>query len=280
MNPTEIAKFLQDLHRLPSLSTVVLELLSTLNHEDVDSELLVAKIGQDQVLAARTLKLANSSFYGMTVPVATIQDAVSILGRRAIRRLASSAALMVVFPLKSQAGFDAQALWRHAVATAIFAGELARLIRSDEDTAYVAGLLHDVGRLALATQFPDAYAQAMAYRMERTCTVTMAETAILGIDHADAGAALIDHWHLAPSLQQAVAAHHRDVTPDSALLSVIVCTANTLAHALDPEDGSGPVELAVPATTLQRLGVSNIALNAVLEKAALQLAAASGAIDD
>ena len=279
MTPIEIAHFLQEMHRLPSLSAVVLELLSSLNHDEVNSELLVTKIGQDQALSARTLKLANSSFYGMTFRSTTIRDAVSILGSRTVRRLASSAALIVAFPGNLQSGFDVRSLWHHAIATALCAGELARLTQSDQDIAYVAGLLHDVGRLALATQFPNAYDQAMAYRAEHSCSVTTAEMATLGINHSIAGAALIRHWNLALPLQQALASHHSELTQDADLLSVIVQSANAIAHALNLLGEPSVTQLNLPESVLQRLGLDGTAMDALQAKVMQQFIAASSALD-
>ena len=217
---------------LPSLPAVVTELLTSMQNEDVDVQSLCRKITLDQALTAKTLRLANSSFYGMASKVTTIQQAMSILGFRSVRTLLTACSVTGAFPVNS-GGFDFQSFWRHSVATAVAAQKLAPLLRVNPDAAFTAGLLHDIGVLVLATRFKEQYDATLAYRREHDCYMVSAEQAVLGLDHTAVGSALIAHWRFPPEMQQAVSDHHSAYAPGMQALTMVVQAANTLAHALD-----------------------------------------------
>jgi putative nucleotidyltransferase with HDIG domain len=279
MNTRGLEQFLQGIHTLPSLSSAVMELLSSLNQDDIDNDVLATKIGQDPALTARTLKLANSSFYGMSFKSKTLREAVSVLGSRTVRRLATSAAMVDTFSGDIRCGFDVKTLWQHAIAVALCAGELARNSNVNQDMAYVAGLLHDVGRLVLATQRPADYALAMAYRAEHDCSVLQAERHQFDTDHAAVGAALIQHWRLPEELRQAIANHHTAQETDGQMLPLMVMVADAMAHALDLAADPNDAVPSVPLFVWQRLGQDDDTLRSVLNNVNRQFSAASSLLD-
>jgi|SRR5450830_504899 len=233
MNKVVLDEVLRRIHNLPSLPTVVMELLASIDQEDVKIDALAIKIAQDQALTAKTLRLANSSFYGMSNQVNTIHEAIAILGFRTVRSLATTAALLESFSGGIHASFNVAPFWRHALATAICARELAVYRQINPEHAYTAGLLHDIGRLVLVTQFHANYEATMAYRNLHDCSLLVAEHAVLGIDHAAVGLALTKHWKFPESVQQAVACHHAPSCLGLQELSIIVMAADVIAHALD-----------------------------------------------
>ena len=125
MNPLPLSEVLLTIHKTPSLPVVILELLASMNQEDTNVEQLSAKISQDQGLTAKTLRLANSSFYGMAQQVATLQQAIAILGFRTIRCMVTTTGLMSAVPAGDPATFDATEFWRHGIAAAVCAREIA-----------------------------------------------------------------------------------------------------------------------------------------------------------
>ena len=226
----DVVKNLDD---LPSLPAVVMELLNSIDQEDVDISVLAKKVSHDQALTAKTLRLANSSLYGLQVKVTTIQQAITFLGFQATRNLITAAALTGCFAERSCAGFDHKAFWRHSIASAACAKVLARQMRFNQDYAFTAGLLHDIGRLVLVACFPQAYEQAIAYRNEHDCTPLEAERTVLGIDHVDAGMALAEHWNFSDTMRLAIAHHHNPEAPGAGFLAAIIHVADAIAHALD-----------------------------------------------
>ncbi|ATQ78187.1 histidine kinase [Massilia violaceinigra] len=230
---TSLDDLVKRIRDLPSLSTVVVELLSTMEQEDIDVHVLGDKIALDQSLTAKTLRLANSSFYGMSSKVTTIHQAISVLGFHSIRTLVTACAVTGSFPASTSGGVNFQAFWRHSVATAVCAKLLAVHLKLNPDTAFTAGLLHDIGTLVLATRFPTEYAAMLAYRKEHDCYVIEAERAVIGIDHAMAGAALAAYWKFPAAMQEAVANHHQLDSAGTPTLPLLINAANVFAHALD-----------------------------------------------
>ena len=230
LTPEQLAAGVQD---LPSLPAVVMELLSSIEQEDIDISVLAKKVSYDQALTAKTLRLANSSTYGLQVKVTTIQQALTFLGFQTTRNLITAAAITGCFPSGRCEGFHDKAFWRHSIATAACARALARRMRFNQDIAFTAGLLHDIGRLVLVTGHPDAYAQVVAWHAQHGGDWQDAEQAVLGIDHVDAGVALADHWNFSSTMRQAIAYHHAPDVHGAGFLAAIVHVANAIVHALD-----------------------------------------------
>lgn len=230
MTLDDVVKHIRD---LPSLSTVVVELLASIDKDDVDVHELGEKIALDQSIAAKTLRLANSSFYGMSSKVTTIHQAISVLGFHSIRTLVTACAVTGSFPPSASGGFEFKGFWRHSVATAVCCKMLAPHLKLNPEAAFTAGLLHDIGTLVLATQLAPQYAQMQAWRDEHDSTIIEAEHAVFGIDHAAVGAALCAHWKFPVQMQEAVAQHHRSDLGRERNLCLLVHAANTIAHGLD-----------------------------------------------
>lgn len=226
----DVVKNLDD---LPSLPAVVMELLNSIDQEDVDISVLAKKVSHDQALTAKTLRLANSSLYGLQVKVTTIQQAITYLGFQTTRNLITAAAVTGCFAEGHCASFDHKAFWRHSIATAACAKVLARQMRFNQDYAFTAGLLHDIGRLVLVACFPVQYEQALAYRAAHDCYMLEAERAVLGIDHVDAGMALAEHWNFSDTMRLAIGNHHDPEAPGAGFLAAIIHIADAIVHALD-----------------------------------------------
>ena len=199
---------------LPPLPHAVFALRAALADDAVRVERVVAAIANDQALTIAALRLANSSFYGVRGRVATLRDAVQILGLGTLSAAVTTAAVMAAFDPRDCPAFDFDASWRHAIATALSAQALAVARGLDGETAYVSGLLHDIGRLVLAVHYPVAFAESMQRVADDDAFQVDAERATLGIDHAEIGAMVAGHWGLAPAVVDAIR-HHHDL-PDTA----------------------------------------------------------------
>ncbi len=274
MNQVSLDLALSRIHHLPSLPIVVLELLASVDQEDTNLDDLAQKIAHDQAITARTLRLANSSFYGMERQVTSIQEAIAILGFRAVRSIATTAALLGAFERSAENKFDFDRFWQHAIAAAVCARELAPQLAVQPDHAYCAGLLHDIGRLVLATQFQTEYTATLIYQASQNCPLLEAEQAVLGIDHAQVGQALTQHWKFPPAMTMAVAEHHHTLVQDVAPLSLVVMAANAMAHAWALSGNTDNWMASMPAQLWQRLGLSADALQSVSAKAATAFASA------
>jgi len=262
LTPLTLEEVLADIRQLPSLPAVVGELIRTLDNESAGVDQLAEGIAKDQSLAARALRVANSPFYGIQHKVASIHDAIVILGFRAVGSLVTAASVTGFFSPPKSIPFDLTRFWRHGIGAALCARALARASSMDAEAAFTAGLLHDIGVLMLVTTRPAHYAVVLAHREANDCLLVEAEQAVLGFDHAAAGAALASCWRFPEEVARAVALHH---APDGGMgLVDVVHVANILAHALDL---AGDPQARVPPLNPEawrHLGLDQAALKALL----------------
>jgi len=176
--------------------------------------------------------------------VTSIRQAVGVLGLRTVSTLLIAAHVVDRFAHLADAGFDLRRHWRHSIATGIGAREIAREIGSDADSAFSAGLLHDLGRLALASQMPRAMRDVDALRVARDCENHEAARLCLGIDPMRVGWEVGMRWHLGVEVIAAIQQHHQPPAAAFAGIVDIVRVADNFGHALDL---SGDPDERVPA---------------------------------
>src|SRR5213594_3702778 len=219
---------------LPTIPAVLARVLGLVEREDSSTRDLVDLIEHDQALTGKMLRLANSAFFGQSRRVATIPRAVMLLGFSTVRNLALGVKV-----------WDAMAhgipperleeLWMHAVMVAVASKVLAaKLPAGDPDEAFTAGLLHDVGRLVLATRFKDAYWTAAA-RADGEGSIVDVEQQAFGVHHAEVGGWLLEALGLPPSIVEAARLHH--ATPDRPGTTNLVAIANRLVPVTDLAEG-------------------------------------------
>ncbi len=226
------ASVLERVRKLPGLPATVLEVLRLLADDDAMLDHVARAIAKDPALAARILRVANSPFYGLARTIASVKDAITVIGLRNARTLVTSAAVMNRFAALDAEFFEARAFWRHAVAVACCARRIARTAGADQEWCATAGLLHDLGCLALLAVAPVEYRAAVSMQRAADCWPMEAERATLGTDHAEAGAVLIAHWRLPEAIADAVAFHHAP-TATSSMLACVVHVADAMCHAMD-----------------------------------------------
>jgi putative nucleotidyltransferase with HDIG domain len=231
----DAARLQQAIARMPDLPPLISELLAGFAHtEYLNISELTQRLATEQGLVLRILRIANSSFYGLGGQVKSLEDAVLILGLRTVHTLAVSVAMMDALSQPPCAGFNLTYFWRHSVAVAITTRELTGIHHNAPDTAFTNGLLHDIGQITLSICFPDEYRAMLEYEGANPLTHPLArhqaERAILGVDHAEAGAMLARQWGLPEELSAVIANHHAPTDDGSA---DTVHLADVLAHALD-----------------------------------------------
>jgi HD-like signal output (HDOD) protein len=255
---------------LPSLPAVVMELLGSIDQEDADLTLLAKKVALDGALTAKTLRLANSSAFGLQVKVTTIQQAMGFLGFQATRNLIMAAAMTGCFPSGRCPGFDDKAFWRLSVATAACARVLARHMHFNQDVAFTAGLLHGIGRLVLVTRYPTEYDAVLRERQRLDADLLETEQRMLGVDHVMAGRALAEHWQFSDTLRQAIAFYGQPDMQGAGFLATIVHVAHAVAHALDLAGDAHDVVPTVSSVAWTALGLSEEAWLHVFRETELQ----------
>jgi len=243
MNALDIDQVVKGIRDLPALPSIVLDLISSFEREDVDITILAEKISRDQALAAKTLRLANSSFYGLPAKVKTVKQAIVVLGFDSARALAVASSVIDSLGDSGSRQIDVAGFWRHSIAAALCAKSLARHAQLAQDHAFIAGLLHDIGRLVLATRFPDQYAEVIDNCARTDATLAESEVRVLGVDHQRVGQMLAEAWKFPPVIQRAIGQHHAPATLDLGDVPGVVHVANAMVHALDL---GGEEHVAVP----------------------------------
>ena len=245
---------------LPALPETVLRLMQMT--EDPKASLAdVAKVlVSDQALAARVLKLANSAFYGSSRRIGTVSDAVVILGMRTTRNLVMAASCEALLEGEVAGyGLPRGALLRHSLACASAAQALAKRAKyRGMEEAFVAGLLHDIGKVVMNTYQREQFGEVLTQVMGGM-TYSEAERAVFGFDHAEAGGCLLERWNLPPSLVSAVRHHHAPLqAPADSPLPCLVHAADgiclTLGIGLGVSSSTGPLQpeaLSVLGLTLE-----------------------------
>ena len=204
---------LEAIKDLPTLPDVVAKVNRLVNSEHASASDINAVIRRDLALSGKVLRLVNSSFYGFPRRINSITRAVVILGFRTVRNLTLSAFVFSTFR-KGMQGFDARAFWTHsigvAVTSAAAAEELGFSTRGRED-AFIAGLLHGVGRVVLCEYAPEQMHEVLHRRDVEDMSLLEAEQATLGYTHADLGGAVLENWNLPEAIVQVVR-HYPDPT--------------------------------------------------------------------
>ncbi|MCS7235332.1 MAG: HDOD domain-containing protein [Armatimonadota bacterium] len=241
---------------LEPLPGPVLEAMQLLDDLGSSAEQVAEAIGRDPVLAARVLRLANSALYMRTRRVATLRDAVVLVGFAAVRSILVTAVAYDAFARGAPGyGMDRTQLWQHALAVGTVARHLAQARGLGAEAAFVAGLLHDIGKMALSHSLQEQY-QAVLEAVRGGADFVQAERAVLGWDHAQVGAEAARRWNLPESLVQAIEYHHRPDELDDPGLADAVHVADALSLMLGFGVGTDQLMHRCSEGALRRLGLS------------------------
>lgn len=191
-------------------------------------------IQQDPSLSARMLKVVNSAFFGFPATIKTIDHAISIMGTKETQMLVTATNVVEKFSSMPNSILDMREFWMHSLKVALFAKFLAdkHPKKRQLSSAFISGLLHDIGRLILYTKAPDlARAAALLVKANDICEIE-AETAMFGFNHAELGGALLELWKIPLSIQNSASLHHHPELATSGMDETnIIYLANKLAHA-------------------------------------------------
>jgi putative nucleotidyltransferase with HDIG domain len=198
--------------RLPGLSTTVLKVLETCNDPNSTANDLNRVISLDPVLTGRVLKLVNSAYYGIAHTISSVTRAVVMLGLNTVKQLSLSLAILENFYSRhSFPAFSADQFWSHSLCVAAAAKSLAAATGvplSDHEEYFVAGLLHDLGKIPLHKVAPQEGAEAVRLACDKSWPLPVAETAVLGVDHGTIGHLIATKWRLSPRVADSIGSHH------------------------------------------------------------------------
>jgi HD-like signal output (HDOD) protein len=230
---------------LPSLPDLYAEIMAELRSENASMKRVGEIISKDLGMTAKMLQLVNSAFFGHIRHVASPIHAVELLGLEIIKSLVLSVQIFSQLELSRVSGLSPKALWQHSLGVGLCARAIALEAKQPQelvDDAFLAGVLHDAGKLILAANFPDNYKKIVPAEAEGVAAWCRAEEQAFGVTHAAVGAYLFSLWGFSYPLVEAVAFHHEprgEVHPGFAALTA-VHVGDALERSLRREDQDGP----------------------------------------
>lgn len=229
----------------------VLELTRDVNSTPKD---LVEVIDKDPVLTVKVLKVVNSPYYSLPKQITSVGHSVVFLGFNTIKNLALSIAAIGMLPKTNDAGFDGQQYLLHSLATAAIAKQLAmKLDDADPMDCFIAGLLHDFGKVVLAQFMPKEFRMALDMSQQQGTSLHLALREIMEVDHAVVGAMLVEKWRFAPKLVETIRHQYGPELADSDMIASVFGANQISKHLKFGFAGNQLVE-AFPAHIAKRLG--------------------------
>ena len=233
-----LEQILTTLGNLPSSPEVVSLVMGMTADLNTDVRELSKALASDPAMAARALKLSNSSFYGRPANVSSVEEAVMVLGFFTVRSLVVATATYELFNTANDSENPACKLWEHSLATEIVARQIAQRITHDQvEECFLAGLMHDRCKLLLLQKFPEQY-KALTDEQEPGADALACERETFGFGHDELGAALLTAWTFPEALVTAIADHHNRVVINEGGTKPISIVAN-LASAIARDIGVG-----------------------------------------
>jgi putative nucleotidyltransferase with HDIG domain len=266
---TTIRSTIENISGLPTLPAVIDRITRLLHNPQTSAEEIGKAITVDQALAVKVLKLVNSAFYGFPGKIGTITHAVVILGFTTVKNVVLTASIFDIFHKKTPhlSQFDIQKFWEHSIACGAASQAIAKHIGFEQkETCFIAGLLHDIGKLILCQYLPKEFAIAVNNCAEKDILLYESEKEIFDITHPEIGGILTQRWNLPPELQQSVMYHHNpSPTHSHYMVSAIVHCADILVRALDYGNGGDRKIPVMSENVWRNLGLEHLPLQLLLE---------------
>ncbi|MBZ0269820.1 HDOD domain-containing protein [bacterium] len=235
INEDQIKRVISVTGNLPPVPHVAAKMMELVGNEDTSVRDLQKVISADQALTARILKMANSVFYSFDQKISTLSHAIVILGFRAVQSMAIAASSRSLFVKKgAQFGLKEKLLWEHSIGVGMGCRQVARTVGYEaEETAFIVGLLHDIGKAVLNQVIPKKYAKIVEKVYNDGSTFAEVETEMLGFDHSHIGALIAQKWNFDWEMVETIAYHHRPEGEESgSVLGAVLCVSNTICKRM------------------------------------------------
>lgn len=243
-------EFVASVEHLPLFTGIAAQLIRSVDDDEMTVNELARQISTDAALVAQLLRLVNSPYYGLRRAIATVSDAIAVLGLNLVRRVVIAAVLQRPLFAYLHDTRIARDFWRHQMICGLLARHLHQQKQLNGEVAYMAGLLHDVGRLVMMVKYPQEIDLMLEDRSLDDATSLERERARFGYDHAVVGAALLELWDVPNPMVVCAGRHAEEAEPDDPL-AASVWSANLLSHRLydEHDDPLDEAELAALAIT-------------------------------
>ncbi len=240
MSTSAASTLIARIRSMPTLPTIALRVLEVTSNPKSSANDLMEIISPDISITTKILKIANSPFYGLTREISSLQHAITVLGFTEIRNLIISTVAFDSFKNINQNGrFDIGKFWKHSFCCGLAAKIISTDLNMKSNELFVAGLIHDIGKLAMYITFPVEFMTQVEIisplRMKHTGFEV--EKEIFGMTHDEVGMKLLERWMFPKDLITAVGFHHRPQDSDrNSPYPVIIYTADILTHVYEMVD--------------------------------------------
>jgi len=248
--------FFEQTHNMPMLPKVVQEVMQLLATDDVDIKPLANKINHDQVLSARVLRMSNSTYFGFSRKIGTIEEAISLIGLAKLETLVVASGVTSTFT--AVPGLDLKRFWQHSLVTASIARQLATELGMESNTAYIAGLMHTIGQLPIHLVFPKAGADIEAICKGRNVLERhQVEHTVLGIDHNMVGETLAKHWNFPEKISHVIRYYTDPLHKNACDLASVVYVAAHIAFDIESNQKSQYIAETLSMDVANKLGLED-----------------------
>ncbi|MCC6491012.1 MAG: HDOD domain-containing protein [Candidatus Hydrogenedentes bacterium] len=252
-------EILSKVREVPSLPLTATRMLQLVQNPDTPFTEIQREVELDVTLASNILRLANSAYFAGSGPIASVRDAIVRLGTKRILQLVltTSVAPLTSKPLKGY-GLRAGGLLRHCAATAIGAEQLSRELQLNApDYAYTAGLMHDIGKIVLGTYLEIDATPVLDLAYKEGLSFEVAEQRVLGVDHAEVGATLLEAWMIPATVVDVVRWHHSpDAYPGPERFVVdLIHVADHVARVSGTSAEADGMNYSLSVEAVERLGL-------------------------
>ncbi|MBU0910620.1 MAG: HDOD domain-containing protein [Proteobacteria bacterium] len=258
---SQFRKALREVKSLPTLPGIIVKLTRMAEDPDTTTEQMGKVISKDHILAAKLLKLVNSAFYGFPQKISSLNSAIILLGFNVIKSLIISSSIFEL--MESQ---DVE-LWEHSLGCAVVCSVLAkRLGVSDPEEVSTAGLIHDIGKVAIKMELKQEFETLKQMVHDRQISMIEAEKELLGIDHAEVGGWLAKSWNLPAKLVEPIACHHNPLeAKDEKLCASIIHFSDILIRGLGYGHGDDVWVPPLSKTAWQLLNLTQHDLDEIMD---------------
>ena len=274
---SDIISRVKTIEGLPSFPSTHAEILKLAKSEDASSGDIADKLQLDPGLLATMFKLVNSSAYGFNKQVKDLSLAVTLLGLEEIANLVLAAQIFdKLGNYDGGAGLDLKEFWRHSVGTAFVARAVARKLNTEVESAFLAGMMHDLGKIILDRYFGDFYKAVFEVLAVEPIPIIQAEREILGVTHAAVGGQLAEEWKFPKNYLNAIAYHHDVRTaPRYQRLVCLIHIADVLCRQLEYGSGGDSQKPDADSSALDRFSLGGRGLGILEEVAKEELEGAA-----
>lgn len=205
-----ILEKLEGINDLPTLPTVFLNLMRLIRDPKTSIKEIARVVESDPAISMKILRLINSSFYGLPRTVDSVQQAIVMLGNNTLKNVVISISIFKAMADKGkESGFDREAFWKHSITCGLIARYIGNKLGFDrEEEGFIAGVIHDIGKVVLDKYFSEELAEILQHSREEKIAFYQAELEVLGTSHSEIGAYLAETWQLPGKLVNVIAHHH------------------------------------------------------------------------